>query len=268
MIRSGGDQAALQEAFVTQLVSAQAAAGLADVRNVSVGIGAQASQTNRAVTEVTATAEAEIVQLLAQTQSGEDSFQTQVALQTASTSQQLHTGANSTVAHASNWDVSVGGTATQNSTSSATATGTATASTWQVIEQEQQGNSSSQVQIAGQLADTIQEMEILAAAGVADARISSRLNGDSASLSVSVGVSGTGSSASAITQLSLQFQSGDEVAEQQESYQTASVSQTGSTLAAASGGGTLRYFLVPLTAMAGPAETAQIVQLMAAPAAS
>jgi hypothetical protein len=252
-----GDQAALQEASIAQLVSAHAAAGLADVRNVAVGIGAHANQTNRAVTEVSAIAKAEIVQLLAQTQSGDDSFQTQAALQTASTSQQLHAGANSTVAHASNWDVSLGGTSTQASTSSARAIGAATASTWQVIEQEQRGNSSSQTQLAGQLADTTQAMEILAAAGVADARISSLLNGNSTSLGISVDVTGTGSSASEINQLSLQLQSGDEVAEQQESYQTASVTQTGSTLAAASAGGTLRYFLVPLAAMtaATPGET-------------
>ncbi len=183
LIQTGGDQAALQEASIAQLVSAQAAAGLADVRNVAVGIGAHANQTNRAATEVSAIATAEIVQLLAQTQSGDDSFQTQAALQTATTSQQLHASANSTVAHASNWDLSLGGTSSQASTSSARASGSATASTWQVIEQEQQGNSSDQVQIAGQLADTTQQMEILAAAGVADARISSRLNGDSASLS-------------------------------------------------------------------------------------
>ena len=131
-----------------------------------------------------------------------------------------------------------------------------------MIEQEQQGNSSDQVQIAGQLADTITGMEILAAAGIADARISSRLNGDFASLSRLASTSpGTGSSASEIDQLSLQFQSGDQVAEQQESYQTASVAQTGSTLAAASGGGTLRYFLVPLAATraAAPEETLQLI---------
>ena len=156
----------------------------------------------------------------------------------------------------------LGGTSTQASTSSATATGALTASTWQVIEQEQQGNSSEQLQIAGQLADTVQEMEILAAAGVADARISSRLNGDSAELGVSVAGAGSGSSRSEINQLSLQFQSGDEVAEQQESYQTASVTQTGSTLAAASGGGTLRYFFVPPTAtfFAEPAAPAEAVE--------
>ena len=245
LIQSGGEQTALQEAFVTQFVTAHAAAGLADARNVAVGAGQQASQANRAISEVTASAEAEIVQLLAQTQSGEGSLQTQAALQTASTSQLLHAGANSTAAHASNWDVSLGGTSTQASTSSATATGALTASTWQVIEQEQQGNSSEQLQIAGQLADTVQDMEILAAAGVADARISTRLNGDSAELGVSVAGAGGGSSRSEVNQLSLQFQSGDEVAEQQESYQTASVTQTGSTLAAASGGGTLRYFFVP-----------------------
>ena len=180
LIQSGGEQSALQEAFVTQFVTAHAAAGLADARNVASGRAQQASQTNRAISEVTARAEAEIVQLLAQTQTGEGSLQTQAALQTASTSQLLHAGANSTAAHASNWDVSLGGSSTQASTSSATATGALTASTWQVIEQEQQGNSSEQLQIAGQLADTVQDMEILAAAGVADARISTRLNGDSA----------------------------------------------------------------------------------------
>ena len=256
LIQSGGEQTALQEASVTQFVTAQAAAGLADVRNVAVGTGQQARQTNRAASEATTAADAEIVQLLAQTQSGEDSFQTQAALQTASASQKIHSGSNSTVAHSSNWDVSLGGTSTQASTSSAAATGALTASSWQVIEQEQQGNSSDQLQIAGQLAVTVQEMEILAAAGVADARISSRLNRDSSSLGVSSAVAGSGTSRSEVNQLSLQFQSGDEVAEQQESYQTVSVAQTGSTLAAASAGGTLRYFFIPpaATFLAEPAS--------------
>ena len=255
LIQSGGDQTALQEALVTQFMTAQAAAGLADVRNVAVGAGQQARQANRAVSEATTAAEAEIVQLLAQTQSGQDSFQTQAALQTASTSQKIHSGSNSTVAYSSNWDVSLGGTSTQASTSSATATGALTASSWQVIEQEQHGNSSDQLQIAGQLADTVQDMEILAAAGVADARISSRLNRDAASLGVSSAAAGSGSSRSEVNQLSLQFQSGDEVAEQQESYQTVSVTQTGSALGAASAGGMLRYFFIPpATTYASPSR--------------
>ena len=227
----------------TQFMTAQAAAGLADVRNVAVGAGQQARQANRAVSEATTAAEAKIVQLLA-TQSGQDSFQTQAALQTASTSQKIHSGSNSTVAYSSNWDVSLGGTSTQASTSSATATGALTASSWQVIEQEQHGNSSDQLQIAGQLADTVQDMEILAAAGVADARISSRLNRDAASLGVSLAAAGSGSSRSEVNQLSLHSER-RRGRRAQESYQTVSVTQTGSALGAASAGGTLRYFFIP-----------------------
>ena len=253
LIQSGGDQAALQQAAVSQLVTAHAAAELTDVDNVSTGIAAHVAQANRATTLVTAAAGAEIVQLLSQQQTGESTTQTQVALQFASTTQELIAGAIATVSTASNSDLSVGGSATQSAIGSATVTGVELASTRQVTEQEQQGDDSDQEQLAGQWADTAQQLELLAAAGVAGARISSTLNGDAATLEIGAEAVSTGTSKSAIHQLTLQHQAGDEVAQQQESYQIASVEQSGTALAAATAGGTLRYVLVPVAA--GPAPS-------------
>jgi hypothetical protein len=246
LLQSGGEQAALQQALVAQLVTAQAAAGLTNVDNVSVGIGAHVSQANRATSAVSAAVEAEIVQMLSQQQSGAGAMQTQVALESASTTQQLHAGAIATVSHASNRDVSVAGAAAQAAMSSATVTGVELASTRQVAEQEQQGDESDQVQLVGQWADTAQQLELLAGAGISQARISSTLNGDSATLNIDATAVSTATSKSTIQQLTLQLQRGDDVAQQQESYQTASVAQSGTALAAVSAGGTLRYVLVPV----------------------
>ena len=184
--------------------------------------------------------------MLSQDQSGASGMHTQVALQSASIAQQLSAGAVATVTHSSNSDVSVGGSSAQSATSSATATGVELAGTRQVAEQEQQGDQSDQEQLAGQWADTAQQLELLAGAGVTEARISSRLNGDSAKLDIGAAAVSTGTSLSTIQQLALQFQSGDEVAQQQESYQIASVEQSGTALAAATAGGTLHYVLVPV----------------------
>jgi hypothetical protein len=246
LLQSGGDQAALQQALVAQLVTAQAAAELTNVANVSVGIGARVSQANQATSDVSAAVGAKVIQMLSQQQSGADAIQTQVALQSALTTQEIHAGAVATVSQASNRDVSVGGTAVQRATSSASVTGVELASTRQVAEQEQQGDGSDQVQLVGQWADTAQQLELLAGAGISEARISSTLNGDSATLNIDAAAVSTGTAKSTIQQLTLQLQRGDDVAQQQESYQTASVAQSGTALAAVSAGGTLRYVLVPV----------------------
>jgi hypothetical protein len=254
LIQSGGDQAALQQALVAQLVTAQAVAELTDAGNVSVVIGDRVTQVNRANAQVTAAVGAEIAQLLSQQQAGKGFVQSQEALQSASTTQQLTAGGIATVRAASNSDLSIGGSATQSATSSAKATGLELSRTRQVSEQEQQGDESDRAQLAGQWADTAQQLELLAGAGVSDVRISSKLNGHSATLRVGVGASSTGTSLSTIDQLTLQLQSGNEVAQQQESYQIAAVEQSGTALAAATAGGTLRYLLVPVTAFAQAAE--------------
>ena len=248
LVQSGGDQTALQRASVVQLAAARAAAELVDARNASVGVEARASQVNEVSSRAEAALEARIEQALAQQQAGSSSDQSQAALQSASTSQQLDARAVATSVASSNAGVSVAGTAIQVTTSSAVATGDELAATSQHLEQEQAGVDSDQTQLAGQWADTVQQVELLAGAGLADARTSSTLNGDAATLRIRAAGTSTAGSTSAIEQSTLQIQDGDHAAQQQESFQIASVQQAGTVLAAATGGGTLRYVLVPAPA--------------------
>ena len=250
-------QIVLQELNVVQVASARAVADLSEAANVSLHTGGTTSQASRAAAEVEAQIASTIVQQIAQYGGGEDSLQTQAALQSTLTTQVLGSVGVATLVGGLNTGLSVGGTSTQATDSSAAAAGAETSAVRQTIEQEQAGSDAEQEQVAGQWSEVVQDLDLIAAAGLHDATNESRLRDEASSLRVGTQAESTGSSRSAITQLAIQLQNGDETALQQESLQQAIVEQTGVGLAAATAG-TIRlvYATPPPSAALRAAEPA------------
>ena len=250
-------QIVLQELNVVQVASARAVADLSEAANVSLHTGGTTSQASRAAAEVEAQIASTIVQQIAQHGGGEDSLQTQAALQSTLTTQVLGSVGVATLVGGLNTGLSVGGTSTQATDSSAAAAGAETSAVRQTIEQEQAGSDAEQEQVAGQWSEVVQDLDLIAAAGLHDATNESRLRDEASSLRVGTQAESTGSSRSAITQLAIQLQNGDETALQQESLQQAIVEQTGVGLAAATAG-TIRlvYATPPPSAALRAAEPA------------
>ena len=246
-------QIVLQQLNVLQVATARAAAELSDASNISLQTGGTALQAHRAAAEVEARLASTIVQQIAQHGGGEDSVQTQAALQSTLTTQVLGSVAVATLVGGHNTGLSAGGTSSQATNSSAAATGAETAAVRQTIEQEQAGSDADQEQVAGQWSEVVQELELVAAAGLRDATNESRLRDETSSLRAATEAESTGSSRSAITQLAIQLQNGDETSLQQESLQEAIVEQIGVGLAAATAD-TIR--LVYATAPPGAAPDA------------
>ncbi len=242
---STATQIVLQQLNVEQVASAQAVAVLSDAVNVSVDTAGVASQSNRASVEAEAQITSTIVQQIAQHAAGEDSFQTQVALQSASTTQVLVSAGIATIVKSINSGISVGGTSTQTTTSLASAAGAEASATRQTVEQEQVGNDADHDQTAGQWAVVAQEFELLAGASLADVRNESSLRDEASTLRIESEAGATGSSVGTIEQIAIQLQSGATTALQQESFQQATIEQAGIGLAAATAGGHKLIYRTP-----------------------
>ncbi len=242
---SEAEQQALQQAQVVQAAEAQAGAELIDAVNFSVDTGGVVAQTNLAQSEAEALITSTILQQVAQQLNGEDSFQAQLALQSATTTQEIFSAGTATLVKNANVGVSVGGTSTQSASSVASARGVEVATTRQTVEQEQEGAGSDQEQIAGQWAVVAQQFELLAGAALADTRNESTLKGEASNLRLESEAAAAGSSAGTIDQLAIQLQSGDSTALQQESFQQATIEQDGIGLAAATAGGTRLIYRTP-----------------------
>ena len=243
---------------------AQAGAELTDAVNFSVDTGGVVAQTNLAQSEAEALITAAIVQQIAQQLNGEDSFQAQLALQSATTTQEIFSAGTATLVKNANVGVSIGGTSTQSASSVASARGVEVATTRQTVEQEQEGADSDQEQIAGQWAVVAQQFELLAGAALADTRNESTLRGEASNLRLESEAGAAGSSAGTIDQLAIQLQSGDSTALQQESFQQATIEQDGIGLAAATAGGTRLIYRTPPPAqlfMAAPETIAPLAAI-------
>ena len=264
-----GTQQALQQAQVVQAAEAQAGAQLTDAVNYSVDTGGVVAQTNLAESEAAAAVTATTLQEAAQQLVGNDSLQTQLLLQSATTTQQLFAAGNATLGRSANVGVSIGGTSTQTASSIVSARGVEVATTRQTVEQEQDGNESDQEQIAGQWAVVAQQLELLAAAALSDTRNESSLRAEASTLQLESEATVTGSSASTIDQVAIQLQSGDTTALQQESLQQATVEQSTVGLAAATAGG---YKLIyrtpppPIVTVIAPVTAVTVPVAIAAPA--
>ena len=228
-----------------QVAEAQAGAELTDAVNYSVDTGGLVAQTNLAHSEAEALIRAAIVQEITQQLIGDDSFQAQLALQSATTTQEIFSAGTATLVQNANVGVSVGGTSTQSASSVASARGVEVATTRQTVEQEQDGTGSDQEQIAGQWAVVAQQFQLLAGAALADTRNESSLRGEASNLRLESEAAAAGSSAGTIDQLAIQLQSGDSTALQQESFQQATIEQDGIGLAAATAGGTRLIYRTP-----------------------
>jgi hypothetical protein len=163
----------------------------------------------------------------------------------ATTTQVLGSVAVATVVGSVNLGVSAAGSSTQTTNSVAAALGQESSTSRQTIEQEQAGSDSDQDQVAGQWADVTQELQLVAAAALVDARNASRLRAESSALRLDVDAESRGTSRSAVTQLAIQLQNGDTTALRQESLQQALVEQSGTGVAAATGGAFRQLYVTP-----------------------
>ncbi|HWN22067.1 MAG TPA: hypothetical protein VNP93_08845 [Gaiellaceae bacterium] len=261
-------QIALQQLRVEQVATAQAVADLHGAANVSVDTAGAASQANRAAANAEARITSTIVQQLAQHGAGEGSLQTQAALQAATTTQVLVSVAVATVVGSVNVGVSVGGSSIQTTNSMSSALGDESSTSRQTVEQEQAGSDSDQNQVAGQWVDVTQKLQLVAAAALVDARNESRLRAESSALRLDVDAASRGTSRSAVTQLAIQLQSGDTTALQQESLQQAVVEQSGTGVAAATGGAFRQFYATAPPSLPAARETASAAAAVAAPTAS
>ncbi|HSL66071.1 MAG TPA: hypothetical protein VK874_15560, partial [Gaiellaceae bacterium] len=246
-------QTIVQQAHVAQIVAARAAAQLADVLNRSIDVGGLARQANRAAANAEAHASSEIRQRAAQDARGEGSIQVQVVVQVVATSQDVAAAGVASIRDAQNTVVSIGGDGMQNVAGTASSSARTAATTDQLVEQLQTGDRSQQEQLAGQWAFVTQILESVAAAGVEGATTEARLVADASRLRVRVTATASGSNASDVSQWALQAQEGDDALQFQESLQLAIVEQAGTAIAAATGGGTLRY-ATPARGVAPPAS--------------
>ena len=229
------EQIVLQQLHVEQAASAHAVATLSDALNTSIDTGGVAAQVNRAAADAEAKVASTVVQQIAQHAAGEDSLQAQAALQLTTTTQVLSSVGIATIVKSVNSGLSVDGTSTQTTSSLASAVGAETSTARQTVEQEQEGSSSEQDQVAGQWVEVTQALELVATARLVDALNESRLREESSSLRLTVEAESDGSARSSINQLSLQLQAGDTGLQQQESLQLAVVEQSGTALATATG---------------------------------
>jgi hypothetical protein len=254
-------QGLLQQATVVQVVVAVAVAQLAGASNHSVDSGGGAIQGTRATAEALAGAAAEILQLTEQRQSGKGSVQVQVVVQVATAVQTVSTTGVATLRQSHNTAITRRGKANQALVSAAEAAGRAVAATLQAVGQQQDGDDSDQLQLAGQWATVAQGIDLVAAAGVAGADNESRLVGQTWSQRTRANAWSLGSATSDVVQFAVQVEEGDGVAQSQESYQLVGVEQLGSATAAAVAGGTHRYSTAPPVATSD-AETVSTTHMV------
>ena len=228
------------------------------------------TQVNRAAADAEAKVASTVVQQIAQHAAGEDSLQAQAALQLTTTTQVLSSVGIATIVKSVNSGLSVDGTSTQTTSSLASAVGAETSTARQTVEQEQEGSSSEQDQVAGQWVEVTQALELVATARLVDALNESRLREESSSLRLTVEAESDGSARSSINQLSLQLQAGDTGLQQQESLQLAVVEQSGTALATATGGAFRQLYFTPppVPALLSAPPAAEVADPLAAPVAA
>jgi hypothetical protein len=249
-------QVALQQAGVVQTITAAATAELRNAKNHLVIAHGIATQWNWAEAVVIAGASAEIWQYGEQHQSGNGSFQMQQILQSAQFTQVVSAIGAAAVREGYNSSTSRRGDGIQSTSSTAFGNGRAEASTHQAIVQEQFGNGSDQAQIAAQWATVVQNVDVQAAAALAIAKNETRLYSDAMNQRTRTAATSRSSAAASIKQTALQYQDADGLTQSQESYQLATVGQTGAAQARAEAGQiTHRYATPPAGAQVPPIES-------------
>jgi hypothetical protein len=133
----------------------------------------------------------------------------------------------------------------QSTSSTAFGNGRAEAMTQQVIVQEQFGNDSDQAQIAAQWATVVQNVDLQAVSTLSIGKNETRLDNDAMNQRIRTAATSRSNAAAAIKQTALQYQSGDGLAQSQESYQLASIGQAGAAQARTEAGQITQRYATP-----------------------